>query len=385
MRIDATEVFHKNWEKYNDSNIRFIVNQGGSRSSKTYSIIQMIIVLCLQNSDLKVSVVRETFPALRSSVLRDFIEILKSLDLYDQSKHSKTEHIYTFSNNSSVEFFSTDSDQKIRGRKRDILYLNEGNEIPFDVYNQLVMRTSGKVFIDFNPSDADHYLYEVIERKDAVLIKSTYKDNVFLSQDQKEYIENLVNVDENYYRIYALGERPISTTRIYSHFQQYDIEPHSYEDISYGLDFGFSHPTALVQVKYVQNRVYVKELLYQSGLTSQEMISKFEQMGIDRSVSMYADSARPEIIEELRRRGFNKTTGANKNVKPGIDRIKSLEVFIHKDSINLWKEYRNYSWKMIKENITEEPIKLNDDALDAMRYAIYSHMKSVKGIPFFIG
>jgi len=125
--------------------------------------------------------------------------------------------------------------------------------------------------------------------------------------------------------------------------------------------------------------------MYQSGLTSTDMIRKFNEMGIDRSVSMYCDSARPEIIEELRRSGYNKATAANKNVKPGIDRIKSLEVFIHHESINIWKEYRNYNWRVVKDNITEEPVKLNDDALDAMRYAIYSHMKSVKGIPFFIG
>jgi len=198
-------------------------------------------------------------------------------------------------------------------------------------------------------------------------------------------LKGLISVDENFYRIYALGERPTSTTRIYSHFNQYDVEPQQFEDISYGLDFGFSHPTALIQVKYIGNKVYVKELLYQSGLTSQDMIVKFDEMGIDKSVSMYCDSARPEIIEELRRKGYHKAVAANKNVKPGIDRIKSLEVFVNKSSINLLKEYRNYNWKVVKDNITEEPVKLNDDAMDAMRYAIYSHMKSVKGIPFFVG
>lgn len=385
MTIDATDVFHRNWQAYNDDSIRFIVNQGGSRSSKTYSILQLIIVLCLKNANLKVSVVRETFPALRSSVLRDFIEILKNMDIYDQQQHSKTEHTYSFRNGSMVEFFSTDSDQKIRGRKRDLLYMNEGNEIPFDVYNQLVMRTSGKVMIDFNPSDTDHYLYELIEQDDAKLIKSTYKDNVFLSEEQKEYIENLINVDENYYKIYALGERPTSTTRIYSHFKHYDIEPQQFDDISYGLDFGFTHPTALVQVKYRGNQVFVKELIYQSGLTSMDMITKFNEMGIDRSVSLYCDSARPEIIQELQRNGYYKAVAANKNVKPGIDRIKSLEVFIDVSSHNIWRESRNYNWRVLKDNITEEPVKLNDDAMDAMRYAIYSHMKSVKGVPFFIG
>lgn len=385
MRINATEVFHKNYSAYNDDSIRFICNQGGSRSSKTYSILQMIVVLCIKNSKLKVSIVRETLPSLKGSVLRDFIEIMKDLDIYDQNQHSKTDNIYNFKNGSCVEFFSTDNDQKIRGRKRDILYCNEGNELSQDVFNQLVMRTSGKVLIDFNPSDSDHYLYELTEQDNCKLIKSTYKDNVFLTQDTIDYIENLINVDENYYKVYALGERPISHTRIYSHFKQHDITPESFEDISYGLDFGFSHPTALIEIRFVENRIYVRELLFESGLTSTDMIRKFKQIGIDPSISMYCDSARPEIIEELQRGGFNKAQKANKNVKPGIDKIKSLEVFIHNESTNLWKEYRNYNWKSVKGNVTEEPVKLFDDGLDALRYGVYSHMKSIKGVPFFIG
>lgn len=384
IQIETSKVFQKNWDAWN-SDKRFILNQGGSRSSKTWSLLQLLIVLCIKNSDLKVSIVRETLPALKSSVMRDFFEILKSLHLYSEKRHNKTDNIYFFENGSLVEFFSTDSDQKVRGRKRDILYLNEANEIKKDIFHQLVMRTKSKVFIDFNPSDADHYLYELAEDQKSILIKSTYKDNPFLNEDQIEYIENLINVDHNYYLIYNLGERPSSTTRIYSHFGLYDIEPQNYEDISYGLDFGFTHPTALVQVKFIGNSIYVKEILYESGLTSVDLIKKLSQLGIDRSVSLYCDSARPEIIEELRRSGFNKAMAANKNVKPGIDRIKSLEVFVHKESVNLLKESRLYSWKTVNDRLTEEPIKENDHLLDSMRYAVYSHMKSVKGIPFFIG
>ena len=384
MRIETSEVFQKNWEAYH-SEKRFILNQGGSRSSKTFSILQLIIVLCLQKSGLRISIVRETLPALKSTAMRDFFEILRSLDLYSEKRHNKTDNLYFFENGSIVEFFSTDSDQKVRGRKRDILYLNEGNEIKKDVFHQLVMRTKDKVFIDFNPSDSDHYLYELAEDEKSTLIKSTYKDNPFLNKDQVEYIENLINVDHNYYLIYNLGERPHSTTRIYSHFKQYDIEPQNYEDISYGLDFGFTHPTALVQVKFIENSIWVKEILYESGLTSVDLIKKMDEIGIDKSVSLYCDSARPEIIEELRRRGYNKAIAANKNVKPGIDRIKSLEVYIHKESLNLLKESRLYSWKMVNDKLTEEPVKEGDDLCDAMRYAVYSHMKGVKGIPFFIG
>ena len=381
MNLDVNVVF----EHLVDSKAKIVCEQGGTRSGKTYNILMWIMFYyCTKNTDKIITICRKSYPALRASVMRDFFSILNAHQKYDESKHNKSNSEYHLFGN-LVEFINLDQPQKVRGRKRDILYLNEGNEIPFTIFNQLVMRTSGKVLIDFNPSDTDHYLYETIEQDNATLIKSTYKDNVFLSQEQVDYIEGLISVDENFYRIYALGERPTSTTRIYSHFNQYDVEPQQFEDISYGLDFGFSHPTALIQVKYIGNKVYVKELLYQSGLTSQDMIVKFDEMGIDKSVSMYCDSARPEIIEELRRKGYHKSVAANKNVKPGIDRIKSLEVFVNKSSINLLKEYRNYNWKVVKDNITEEPVKLNDDVMDAMRYAIYSHMKSVKGIPFFIG
>jgi phage terminase large subunit len=385
LKIKHTPVFSKNWDAINDKDIRFIFNQGGSRSSKSYSLVQLLIVYCMSNPNKGVSIVRKTFPTLRGSIMRDFFEVLKELDLYNRDKHSKTEHIYTFDNGSWVEFFSADDEQKLRGRKRDILFCNEANELSKLEFSQLVMRTTDKVLADFNPSDSDHWIYEASELDNAILIKSTYKDNPFLTNDQVDYIENLIKVDPNYYKIYALGERPTSETRIYRHFTQYDTELNNFDDIAYGLDFGFTHPTALIEVKWIGEKVYCKELIYESGLTAQDLINKLVEMNIDKSISLYCDSARPEIIEELRRKGFNKALEANKNVKPGIDKIRSIEVSIHKESINLWREYRNYNWRVLKDRIIDEPVKIDDDAMDAMRYAIYSHSKSIKSIPFFIG
>jgi len=322
-----------------------------------------------------VSIVRKSFPSLRGSILRDFIDILKDLEVYKESSHNKTEQVYHFDNDSYIEFFSCDDEQKLRGRKRDILYCNEGNEISFDEFNQLVLRTSGKVFIDFNPSDTEHWIYDLLKQDNVTLIKSTYKDNPFLPKDQVDYIENLINVDENYYKIYALGEKPTSSSRIYTHFKQY-IDEVETADFSYGLDFGYNHPTCLVKCMYNGNKVYVKELIYKSGLTTTDLINEMKGLGLDTSKYMYCDSARPEIIEELRRNGFSRATGANKNVKQGIDKVKSMEVYIHYESINLWKEFRLYSWKTNKEQVIDEPVKLNDDGMDAMRYAIFSHIKS---------
>jgi phage terminase large subunit len=383
--LEHTPVFTWNWEALRSDDVRFIFNQGGSRSSKTYSLCQIVLMYCLTNPNKGVSIVRKTFPALRSSIMRDFFNIMKDMDIYYVINHNKTENIYTFDNGSWVEFFSADEEQKLRGRKRDLLFCNEGNELNFEDFNQLVMRTTGKVIVDFNPSDTDHWVYDIIEQKNSILIKSTYLDNPFLEKDQIEYIENLINVDENYYKIYALGERPISTTRIYNHFKQY-IDEIECDDMVYGFDHGFNHPSALLECKFINNKVYVKELLYESKLTISDMIKKMDDMSLDKRIVIFCDSARPEVIEDFRRAGYN-AKNSDKSVKTGIDKIKSMEIYIHYESVNILKESRLYSWKSINGVISDEPIKMNDDAMDAMRYAIFNRFKNMapKRTPFFIG
>jgi phage terminase large subunit len=239
---------------------------------------------------------------------------------------------------------------------------------------QLAMRTRGKILIDFNPEDMDHWIYELIKEDKAVLIKSTYKDNPFLPKEQVDFIENMINSDENYYKTYVLGERPTSHTRIYTHFKQYTDEP-EVEDFCYGLDFGYNHPTVLVKTSFKNNMVYVEEILYKSGLTINDLIQLMNTLNVDKYRKIYCDSARPEIIEELRRAGYTRADLSDKSVKAGIDKVKSMEIFIHYESINLLKEYKLYNWKTSGENILDEPVKLNDDGMDAMRYAIHTHNK----------
>lgn len=382
LDIQHTVVFSRNLKAFENGK-RFICNQGGSRSSKTYSIIQLLIYLCLVTPKLQVSVVRKSFPSLRGSVLRDFVEIMNELGLYDVNNHNKTEQRYIFSNNSSIEFFSIDDSQKVRGRKRDICYCNEGNELTREDYLQLNMRTSKCLFIDFNPSDDEHYLYELMKEDNAVLIKSTYLDNIYLSEDIKKEISNLINVDENYYKIYALGERPIPNTRIYTHFRQIESMP-PVDDWCYGIDFGFNHPTCLLKISWSDGNIYVKEELYKSNLTSQDIIKELNNLGIDKKKYIYADYARPEIIEDLRRAGYNMKE-AVKDVKEGIMSVKMNKIFVDKTSLNVWKEFKMYSWKTNKEQILDEPVKLYDDAMDALRYAIYTTEKRGRYDKKYIG
>lgn len=383
LEINHTEVFSRNLDAYEQGH-RYILNQGGSRSSKTYSLLQLIIYLCLTRK-ISVSIVRQSLPSLRGSVMRDFFEIMKELELYDVSNHQKTENYYKFTNGSVVEFFATIDDQKLRGRKRDILYMNEANEISFTEFNQLALRTTGSIFIDYNPSDTESYLYDLLkDEKKSVLIKSTYKDNPFLGQEQIDYIENLINVDENYYKVYALGERPTSESRIYSHFKLYSDKQNP-SDWCYGLDFGYNHPSALVKVMYVDNRIYVEELIYKQHLTVTELVTEVRRL-IPDDKPIYCDSARPEIISELRKMGLQ-AKESNKSVKEGINAVKSSEIYIEVNSSNILKEYKLYSWKTKGEKVMDEVVKLNDDAMDAIRYAIFTHQKKKfngKGASIFI-
>jgi phage terminase large subunit len=366
MEIKSTVIFEKNYEALNDPSIRFVINEGGSRSSKTYSLCQLVIIYCLQNNNKVVSIIRKTFPALRATVLRDFIEILKELNIYSVEDHNKSEHIYTFSNGSIVEFFSVDDEQKIRGRKRDIAWCNEANELYFDDFTQLNMRTESKLIFDYNPSESTSWLYE-LPQDESIMIKSTYKDNPFLPQSIRSQIEDLKRTDEALYQIYALGEKAISKSNIYSNWSFIPHRPARFVNYVYGLDFGYNHPTALMRVYWCDNDIYIEPVIYESYLTTPMLIDKMQSFNVEKTVTIVADYARPEIIAELNNAGYD-VQNANKVVKKGIDNIKTFGVLCQDDKA-IRKEYENYKWKKVGDMITDEPVKMWDDAMDAIRYA----------------
>lgn len=337
-------------------------------SSKTYSLCQLLIIYCLTNSDKVVSIVRKSFPALRATVMRDFFSILKDLDLYDKKRHNKTEHIYEFSNGTYVEFFSVDDEQKVRGRKRDILWANEANELFYDDFVQLNLRTSTKMIFDYNPSESSSWLYE-LDPRETDTIHSTFKNNPFLSKGQVKTIEQYEFTDPDMWAIYGLGEKTTSKLNVYSHFKR-GTKPAYLNKFVYGLDFGYNHPTALVKVWYGDhNEIFIEELIYESYLTTPELIRKMDELNINKRVEIMADFARPEIIAEINQNGYT-CLNADKSVKKGIDDVKSKKVIICNDALNVWKEYENYKYKKMGDKITDEVIKLWDDAMDAIRYAV---------------
>ena len=368
MKVKATTVFERNFEALN-SDVRFIVNQGGSRSSKTYSLCQLIIVYCLQNPNVVVSIVRKTFPALRATVMRDFFEVLKDMEIYSKDKHNKSEHIFTFANGSMVEFFSVDDEQKIRGRKRHLCWANEANELWYDDFLQLNMRTTFKMIFDYNPSDSDSWIYELAEGE-KVVIKSTYKDNPFLEDVIKKQIEDLKHTDEILYQIYALGEQATSRENVYSKWEVLTEKPQRFQQYCYGLDFGYQHPTALIKIWYFENEVYLEEVIYESYLTSADIVKRMGQLGIEMNKEIIADYARPEIIQELRTEGFY-VLNADKSVDKGINAVRTTKVYVNHLAKNIIRENKNYKHKKINGEIRDKEVaKRHDDAMDAIRYGV---------------
>lgn len=365
INIEATGVFELNWDAFNNDEIRFISNQGGSRSSKTVSLCQLIILYAISNENKVISIIRKTFPALRATVMRDFFEQIHAMNLTNVIKHNKSEHIVTFPNGTIVEFFSVDDEQKIRGRKRNVAWVNEANELWYEDFQQLNFRTTEKLIFDYNPSDSSSWLYE-LPIDQTILIKSTYKDNPFLDKSIVRQIEDLQYTDEAQYQIYALGEKTTSKVNIYSNFTWMDVRPAKFKSFVYGIDFGYNHPTALVKVWYHENELFIEEEIYESYLTTNELVQKMEDLNINKGADMLADYARPEIIQELRLAKYN-VQNADKSVKQGINDVKTFKVYTN--GKNIWKEYENYKWKKIGDKIMDEPVKLWDDAMDATRYA----------------
>lgn len=371
LNIKGTPILEKNIQAFRDG-YRYIINTGGSRSSKSTSILQCIIILCNDTPNTCVSIVTNSLKSMRmnGAVYDDFFKILKSHNIYNQKLHNKSDCKYTFPNGSNVEFFGVDDDQKVRGPSRDILFVNEANRIEFDEFNQLMMRTKRFAFLDRNPSEVG-WIDNLVKEPKAINIHSTYKDNTFLAPAQVAEIENFINTDPNYYRIYALGLSPTDNLRIYNHFKKFTEINEEVLDVVYGLDFGMRDPTALVKCSKTQLGWYIEEICYEVGWTQTDLIN-FLKMNIYDNKTIYCDSSRPDMIEDLQRNGFN-TVKSDKAIKAGIDSIRSQQIYIHNDSTNIWNEYYRYNWK--ENSVGETPIDLNNHSLDAIRYAIHSYKK----------
>jgi phage terminase large subunit len=323
------------------------------------------------NGGAVLTICRKTFPALRASVMRDFFEVLKREGIYTEVNHNKSDATYILEGN-LIEFISIDQPQKIRGRKRDVLFINEANELGLEDFRQLLIRTTGKVLLDYNPSDEFHWIYDhVIPREDATFFQSTFRDNPFLEPSLVTEIERLQVADPNYWRIYGLGERGQSRTTILTHWSQTETIDPRFKLVAYGLDFGYTNdPTACVAVYSDGEAFLLDEVLYQNGLSNRQIFQLLEsEVGKN---TVIADSAEPKSIDELHGYGMN-VHSARKgpdSVRAGIQFFHSKPLAVTSRSLNLIKELRNYKWKEDKNGKNlNEPVDAFNHAIDAARYA----------------
>jgi len=352
---------------------RITVMQGGARSGKTYNILLFFVIKLLNETGKVLTVCRDSLPSIKGSVLRDFLDILLKMEIYSEDNHNKTENTYVLNGN-LIEFVSVDQPHKIRGRRRNYLFLNEANELNYDSWMQLVFRTEEKIVLDYNPSDEYHWIYEqVVPRDDCDFYITTYLDNPFISKELIDEIERLELADVNYWRVYGLGQRGISQDTIYTHWQMCKEMPGKGE-VFYGQDFGYNVESALVKVEFYEGAMYWEEMLYQTRLTTNDLIDEYRILGIHRSDEIYADSAEPKTIEEIARAGYN-IQEADKEVLEGIRMIKSMPLYITERSTNIMKEIKNYKWKVDRDGKRlDEPVKFRDHAMDAGRYGVFTKL-----------
>ena len=358
-----------------NSEKKIVVEQGGTRSGKTYNILMWIIFdYCANNKKKIITICRKSFPSLRATVLRDFMEILVNNNMYSELYHNKSNSEYNLFGN-LIEFVALDQAQKIRGRKRNLLFINEANELYFEDWQQLIFRTKERIVIDFNPSDEYHWIYDkVIPRKDCDFFKTTYKDNPFIEEAIIKEIERLRDTDEQYWQIYGLGERAASRATIFNYIEVKQI-PEEAKLLAYGMDFGFTNdPTTLVAVYTLEYNLYIREYLYSTQMTTRDIHLFLLEQQLDRN-PIYADSAEPRLITELRSMGHNifPSMKGKDSVNAGIDLLKRYKIHILTTSNNAIQEFRNYKWTEDRTGrLTNIPEDKHNHIIDPCRYATYS-------------
>lgn len=379
MKIDkVTKVFKESATAYRDGK-RLIANRGGTRSGKTYSLMQFLVTLWQLVPNLAIDVVSESGPHLKRGCMKDFDDLLAENKIMPKLDYQQnlTDREYTFCNGSVLRFFSADDWGKVKGSRRDVLFINEANRINWETYRQLAVRTTKCIFIDWNP-DAEFWfeMQGLRDREDTVQIVTTYKDNPFLGEQQIAEIESYKN-DPNWWKVYGLGEIGQLQGLVYTNWVQCVEIPSDARIVGYGIDFGFSNdPTAVIEVAIAHGDLWLDEKAYLHGLTNDKIANIVKPL-VGPKV---ADSAEMKSIQELVNYGVRNIEPSIKgadSVRNGIQILQRYRIHVTQRSLNLIHELRNYKWE--QDKITGElqnvPIDAFNHALDAVRYVAQNRLR----------
>ena len=361
IEINTTITF----ENLLESKARVTQHIGGTRSGKTYAILQYLIVESLKNP-LTVTIVRKTIPSLKRTVIKDFSDILKSIGIWKDDDYNISDRIYRI-NESTIQFINSDDAEKLRGLKSDILFVDEASELDEESYFQLSIRTTGQIILAYNPTVSPyHWLRQMV---DCDRFVTTYKDNPYLPKEMVQSIEELQTKNEKYWKIYGLGEFAPNEKAIF----KFDIcDSFDADFVGFGIDFGFSQdPTALVAVYKSGNRLYLEELIYEKGMVTNDIVERLRKLDITKSEEIWGDSAEPRLIEEIYRSGFNikPVVKGKDSIKFGIGVMQNYEIWITKSSQNLINEMYAYQYSTDKYGYTTDvPEGGLDHLIDAARY-----------------
>ena len=352
---------------------RIKIIQGGTSAGKTYSVLAVLITKAASYSRTEISIVAESIPHLRRGALKDFLKIMKENNRYFDERFNKSLLRYEFSNGSVMEFFSADDSSKLRGARRDILYINECNNVTFESYNELAIRTKKEVYLDFNPANEFWVHKELKDEPDSDFLILTYKDNEALDNSIVQQIEkNRLKAEtsaywSNWWRVYGLGEIGMLEGVIFSNWKTIDNLPKDAKLIGIGLDFGYTNdPTAIIEIYNYNGQRILNELKYQTGMLNSDIAKE-----LPKHVPVYADSSEPKSIEEIKRYGITikGVTKGKDSINYGIDVMQRNEYLVTSNSVNLIKELRAYCWDTDKAGTRlNKPIDTNNHAIDALRY-----------------
>jgi len=355
-------------------NKRIRAIQGGTSASKTISVLMYLIHLCQTDKHPTLtSVVSESFPHLKRGAMRDFLTIMEEHKYFKDSQWNKSENTYVFETGSKLEFFSADQPGKVRGPRRDRLFVNEANRIPYETFDQLEVRTKEFIFLDWNPTNEFWFYTDILgHRNDVDHIILTYLDNEALAPEIVATIEQRRGLP-GWWKVYGEGQLGEVEGKIYKNWRQIDEMPHEARLVRYGIDFGYTNdPTAIVALYEYNGGYIVDEVAYSTGMSNRQIADVLQN--VERAL-VIADSAEPKSIDEIRSYGINimPTKKGRDSVNQGIQYVQTKRVSVTRRSFNVWKDYMNYMWVIDKDGrILNEPNHDFSHSMDAVRYSMES-------------